>query len=313
MFWRGNNNKAIGILRVSSARQKDNTSHEVQRHEVSEYCTAHNLDLSMVVEIVESAKNSEDRTKYHAAIKSALDNKIQHVLFYMFDREARNLTDNEFNEKLVRQGRIVLHYVRDRKVLDKHSPDSDFLMRDFHAIQNKQYSRNLSAKVIDSMTRKAEDGWYPSNTPPLGYIPQATLNEEGKERRRGKTVGIDPNVKKKQQVLREYELRAQGLSYEEIRKRIISEGFIQTAKAGNYHATTIEKRIKNPFYRGKFRWEGKEYVGKHELFIPKAILDAVDRTLNKKNYSLRPITDENVFGGGWITCADPLCGCGIVF
>ena len=313
MFWRGSNNKAIGILRVSSARQKDNTSHEVQRHEVKEYCDSHNFELSKVFEIVESAKNSEDRTKYHAAIKWALDNKIQHVLFYMFDREARNLTDNEDNEKLVRQGLIALHYVRERKVLDKFSPDSDFLMRDFHAIQNKQYSRNLSAKVGDALRRKAEDGWYPANIPPLGYVPVPTLNDEGKERKRGKIVGLDPNIKKRQQVLREFELRAEGLSYEEIRKKVIAEGFIGKDKVYNYHATVIETRIKNPFYRGRFRWDGKEYQGKHELFIPRALAESVDRTLYSRNFKTKPLTQDNALAGGWLTCADPKCGCSIVF
>lgn len=311
MEWLGNNPKSIGIHRVSSSRQKDNTSHGVQGHETDEYCKFNGLCLERVFEIVESAKDSDLRKKYHAAIKWALDNDIRHIIFYMFDREARNLTDNEENEKLVRRDRIVLHYVRERKVLHKWSPDSDFLMRDFHAIQNKQYSRTLSAKVGDSMRRKAEEGWYPANIPPLGYVPQATHNEEGKERRRGKVVGLDPILKNRQTVLREYELRARGLSFEEIRKKIIDEGLCPTRTSLTYHASVVESRIKNPFYRGRFRWEGKEYQGKHELFISKNILDAVDRTLYKRHYALKPVTNDNALGGGWITCALPGCGCSI--
>ncbi len=313
MEWLGGSVKSVGILRVSSSRQKDNTSHSVQRHEIQEYCRFNQLELQSVFEIVESAKNSEDRKKYHAAIEFALSNRVRHVIFYMFDREARNLTDNEVNEKLVRQDKIVLHYVRERKVLHKWSPDSDFLMRDFHAIQNKQYSRNLSVKVSDSMRRKAEEGWYPNNKPPLGYIPHSTMNEVGKERKRGKIVGLDPDVRKRQQVIREFELRSQGLSFEGIRKRIIEEGFIPVNRRSNYHSSVVETRIKNPFYRGRFVWEGREYEGKHELFVPKALLEAVDRTLFKRNFSTKPIVDHNALAGGWLTCGDPRCGCNVVF
>ena len=86
----------------------------------------------------------------------------------MYDRETRNLSDAESNEKLVRLDKIVLHYVRDRKVLHKFSPDSDFFLRDIQAVSNKQFVRNLSAKVSDALLAKAEDGNYPGNWPPLG-------------------------------------------------------------------------------------------------------------------------------------------------
>ena len=313
MEWMGGNAKAISILRVSSFRQKDNTSHGVQRLGIKEYCDSQNLRIEREVEIVESAKDSDQRKDYHAAIEWALQNGIRHLVFYMFDREARNLTDNEDNEKLVKRDRIVLHYVREGKVLHKNSADSDFMMRDFHAIQNKQYSRNLSAKVGDSMRRKAEDGWYPSNKPPLGYLPVATLSEDGRGRRRSKIVGLDPNPKVRQQVLREFELRAEGNSFEEIRRKIIEEGFIRKDRVRNYHATVVESRLKNLFYRGRFSWGGKEYQGRHELFVPKSLIDQVDLTLFKRGFKTKPITQENALAGGWITCGTPECGCSVVF
>ena len=309
--WLGNSNLATAILRVSSARQKDNTSHHVQRQEIESYCKAKGLKLVNVAEIVESAKDAESRKKYRDALEKALSGGIRHLVFYMFDRETRNLTDNEINENLVRKGKIVLHYSREGKILHKDSPDGDFLMRDFHAIQSKQYSRNLTAKVDDSMKRKAEDGWYPSNNPPLGYKTASTFNEEGRERRRGKIVVVDPE--KTPQVIREFELRANGHSFEEIRKQIITEGYIRSERVAQYRANTIETRIKNPFYRGRFVWKGLEYKGKHELFIPSSLIEAVDVTLYKRSFRTKPITNENALAGGWLLCGVPECGCNIVF
>ena len=214
----------------------------------------------------------------------------------MFDRESRNLTDNEVNETLVKRDAIVFALCKRGKVVHKWS-QTDFLMRDFNAIQNKQYSRNLSAKVSDAMRRKAEDGWYPNNTPPLGYLPKATLDEAGKERRRGKIVGRDPDERAVRQVIREFELRALGYSFEAIRSQVIADGLIPVTRIKNYHTSTVENRIKNRFYRGYVTWQGKEYPGKHELIIPPEILSAVDWSLHKKNFAKRPIIERNALAG----------------
>ena len=83
MKWKKNRNlKAIAILRVSSHRQKDNTSHDVQEQEIKKYCDDESLELMKVFKIVESAKKSEDRLHYKEAIKWALKNSIPHILFY---------------------------------------------------------------------------------------------------------------------------------------------------------------------------------------------------------------------------------------
>ena len=92
--------RAIAFLRVSSKRQQDNTSHQIQRHECEDYCYKKGLHLVKTFEVVESAKDSESRKQFKEAIAYAKSNGIKHVLYYMFDRETRNLTDNESNEKL---------------------------------------------------------------------------------------------------------------------------------------------------------------------------------------------------------------------
>src|SRR6185437_11662484 len=104
---------------------------------------------------------------------------IRHVLFGKDDRESRNLTDTERNEILVREDRVALHYVADKKILHKNSSDSDFLARDYLAVQNKHYSRDLSTKVKRGTRAKAETGWSPVNRPPDGYINQKPTNHKG--------------------------------------------------------------------------------------------------------------------------------------
>jgi hypothetical protein len=306
--WLGRSNKAIAILRVSSHRQKDGVSHEAQESEIRAYAEEHELALAQVVPIIESAKDSENRDKYHAAIEWALKSKIRHVVWYMADREVRNFTDLERMEKHIRRDDLVVHYVRERRVLHSKSPAADFSMREIEAWRDKQLSRAISTKVTDATRIKAESGWYPGNWPPAGYRNEFVRGEDGRARKRGTIIVIDPA--RVPQVRREFELRAEGWSIEEIRKRILEE---KLAPPGAYHRSDIEQRLKNPFYGGRFTWQGKEYQGKHELFIPPAILAAVNGSFGNKQRGKRrpPDPSRGMFAGGWLHCHE--CGCQIVY
>jgi hypothetical protein len=313
--WLGNNKKAALFLRRSGAGQEDNTSEKTQDREGRKYCAEAGLDIIFVTAIIESAKTSELRKKYNEMIQRARREGVRHIIFHRFDRESRNLTDNENNENLVREDEFVLHYVADQKVLHKNSPDTDFLMRDYHAVQNKHYSRDLSTKVRRATKEKASSGWFPGCVPPLGYMNQKLKRDNGFEQRRGTIIVPGPDTISIKIVQREYELRLPAedgsiMSLQQIRKAIISEGLIPPSRINKYHAGSIERRLKNKFYDCRFDWGGVEYQGRHERIIPAETFWAVQETFGIKN----PYRKSNgVFDGGWLRCALPNCGCNIVF
>lgn len=309
--WLGSNLNGFAIVRISSKRQEGNISHDTQEAEIRDYCAKNKINLERIFRMTESAKDSDHRKQYSEAIASALANDIRHILFYMYDREARNLTDNEKNEKLVRAGLICIHYVRENKVLHDRSPDSEFFIRDVQAAANKQYSRNLSVKVVDAMRRKAEQGWYPGHKPPLGYVHQRMKDEEGRELKAGTKIIADPDEKKVKQVQREFELRSIGYSYRAIREQIVLEGFVSPQRVSSYRHSIIEHRIKNPFYKGLFSWNGKEYEGKHELIIPQSVLARTQKALGGQKIMQLSGDAHGIFGGGWIRCSE--CGCHVVY
>lgn len=306
------NKNAIAIIRLSSGRQADGLSLDVQSDEIKAYCKRLGLKLLEEFSIIESAKDSKKRFKYKDAIRFAEKNKIGNIVFYMADREARNLTDLETNEAKVLKGIFNLHYAKENYIFHRESSDSDMLTRGFTGLINKQYSKNLSTKVNDGMKKKAETGWFPSNHPPLGYVCQKAVDSDtGRIKNRGGIIVLDPIESNKKIVIREFELRANGLSFERIRETIISEGLINPKALSKYHTSVIHRRLKNPFYRGQFVWQDILYEGKHELLIPKNILLKVD-----ESFGLRPISirrDENDYttlSGGWLKCA---CGCHVVY
>lgn len=311
--WIGKNKKAVAPLRVSSAGQEGNTSWLLQKRDCEDYCRRNGLELIETVQIVESACRSELRKKYSEIIRRAEKQNIQHILFHRYDREARNLTDNENNEVLVRQGKLVLHYVADGKVLHKNSPDTDFLMRDYHAVQNKHYSRELSTKVRRATQTKAEEGWYPGCRPPDGYIHEKLRSEKGFEKRRGSIIVIDPKEVIVKRVKREFEIRAETPtpSLREVRQKVISEGLVSPQELKSYGISSIEGRLKNVFYDARFVWNKTEYPGKHDRIISAELFWKVQATFGIKTpIKKNPIA---IFGHGWIKCADPQCGCDITF
>ena len=305
--WIGENNQALLLPRVSTRKQNSST----QINEMKEYCQYNGLRMTKTIEVKESAKDSDKRCGYNKAINFALKNNIRHLIFLMDDREARNLTDVETNEKLVMKDKLVIHYVLDRKIIHKHSPDSDFFMRDMKAAINKNFSRSLGTRMDFVMREKAESGWYPGNRPPLGYVPQRKKDENGKELKRDSIIAIDPLDKNVRQVQREFELRVRDgvdrpLPLEEIRNQIIAENYILPSKIPNYHVSGIEKRLKNVFYDDRFIWKKKVYDGKHERIISKQLWNDVQNTFGKRSMSRHP---NGIFGGGWMKCATPECGC----
>lgn len=314
MNWYSNNNKkSLAILRVSSKRQEGNSSHAIQEDKIRRYCEDNGLELVEIRKIVESAKRSDLRRKYSDAISFALNKKVFHILFYMNDREARNLTDSERNEILVREGKITIHYVNDNKVFHQNSPSADFLSRDISAVMNKNFSRVLGEKVNDSMRKKASDGWYPGNHPPLGYIHQKQVDSFGKIQKRGTIIVPDPDPRRRRLVQREFELRAQGLSIEVIRSQIIEEGLVERLKIPQYSKHGIESRLKSKFYWGLFNWQGVEYQGRHEFIIDQRILQRVKDSFGKRGITRRASHELGIFSGGWIKCADPDCGLQVVY
>jgi len=311
--WRGDSSDAIAIIRRSSKQQRNNTSEESQEKYILEYAKEKKLKLVKVFAIIETASKFEERIKFHEAMEWATKNTIRHRIFYLYDRETRNLTDNENGENQIKKGICVFHYVHDRKIFHKDSPDGDFFMRDIQAVQNKHSIRTHTSKIGTSLLQKAQSGWFPGQCPPWGYINQHLKNENGFERRRGTIIVIDPSWKTAV-VKKEFELRCPSdlsqpencRSYLEIRSIIVDEGLIPADQIKNYHTGSIQRRLQYKFYDCRYDWSGVEYQGLHERFISKELFWAVQSTFGLKNpYQSK----DGIFSEGWLTCANPSCGC----
>ena len=317
--WMEGNNRSIKIIRRSGRSQKDNTSAKTQTDSIDLYCERIGLDVVKSFDIIETASNRSKRKEFKKIDAWAKKNKIRHRVFYKFDRETRNLTDNERGEIEVKSNKYVLHYALENKVFHKETPDSEFMMRDYSAVGNKHVSRDLRTKISNATRTKAESGWSPVTVPPWGYFNKRLRNESGFERQRGTIISIDHNGWKAKVVKREFELRAGKIDDDEnwimplaeIRNQILKEGLIPSSNIKRYNKSSIEKRLKNVFYDSRFMWNSIEYPGKHERIISKELFWKVQETFGLKNPYHKK--GSGTFGGGWLKCADPNCGCFISY
>lgn len=316
MEWKNDPNKrALAIVRRSSSGQKENTSAETQEREIREYSMRHNLDLIKFESIIETAYQADARKKYNALMQFALAQGIKHILFYIGSREARNLTDNERNERLIKEDKIIIHYVSENKVFDKDSPDSEFLARDILTAVNKNYSRENGTRVRNSYRTKAESGWWPYRHTVLGYIHHKEKDKYGNAIKGTAKIIPNPDSRIVRLVQREFELRTQGFSYDDIREKNLKEGYVPKNLDGKYSRHGIEERLKNSFYWGFFylKDDPTKYRGKHELIIPSHFLKAVD-AINSGNGCKRRASrnGEDIFRG-WLVCGHPDCQRGITY
>src|SRR3989344_5288568 len=140
------NKKTLLIIRRSGYGQKENTSGHTQEREGKRYCEEFGLDVVQEESIIESAFKSNNRKKWRSLLNEALQKDIRHIIFYHSSRENRNLTDNESNEQLSLEGKVIFHHVCDRKVYWKGTSESDWQAKDFSAVINKGESRTKSRR-----------------------------------------------------------------------------------------------------------------------------------------------------------------------
>ncbi len=115
---------------------------------------------------------------------------------------------------------------------------------------------------------------------PSDYWQAVSLDENGRPKRRGSTVG-GPAPEGRVLVRREMDLHLRGFSLERIRERCLADGLVPARYVGTYTATQIDKHLRNEFYaaipnprpdpakpeevfRSQFVWRGVWYEGKHE-------------------------------------------------
>ena len=277
---------AFLICRISSEKQKDGYSLSAQKKHGLEYVERMGLNLVKMSEFIETASKVGQRQKFDAffdEVKAyiAKSNTLVHLVAEKSDRVTRNFTNKEQLQFLVLTGKLIVHYYKDKKILDKDCSPSDIFMDDIQTAVDKYKSLNTKREVIKGMEEKASLGWFPGHAP-FGYLNLRDGNVDKHGRKEAKIVE-DPV--RKPILIKAMQLRAfEKKDYYTIAKTLKEQGDIP--KDVNFTFKTAEQIFRENnlhFYSGYFKWQGKVYKGKHPTYIPSDWIELIKSYKSKKS------------------------------
>ncbi len=215
-------------------------------------------------------------------------NDIKGILAWKLNRLSRNPIDSGELQWLI-QSKVIEEIVTPNKTyLDA---DSDFIMS-IEGAQANKFIRDLREDTIRGINSKIEKGWAPTMAP-VGY-----RNTTEKPKGMREIVRHDiyfPLVKELFSLALTGQYTLEGLGFEAQRLGIMSQGKLR-------HKNNVRKILTNPFYAGRFLYNGQLHLGKQERMISDQEFDLVQKYLSsraKPRNQIYPVS-------GFIKCGE--CG-----
>lgn len=288
------NNKAVIYARVSSKEQERmGFSIPAQIKLIRKYAIKNDIDIVTEFVEAETAKKA-GRTKFNEMVTYLKKNKsIRIVLVEKTDRMYRNFDDRVLMSKI---DGLQIHFVKEGNVISSDSKSQDKFRHDIDVAMSSYYSNNLSEEIKKGMQEKAEQGYLPGRTP-YGY----TRSYNSKD--------IEIKEEEAKFVQKAFEIYSKGdISLESTSIQLYDLGFTYQKNMPKINRGTLEKMLKNPFYKGYFIFKKEIFEGKHPQIISLELFNKVQfafRRANKPEY----ISKEFLLSG-LMTCAE--CGCSVV-
>jgi DNA invertase Pin-like site-specific DNA recombinase len=155
---------AVVYTRVSSREQKEGFSLAAQRELLDAYARERRLKVAIRFEEGDTAKSGGKRFQFGRMVDYLRDHPGTALLVEKTDRLYRNLKDWITLDDL----KVEIHLVKEGEVISPDSHSSRKFMHGIKVLMAKNYVENLSEEIRKGMTRKAEEGAFPSAAP-IGY------------------------------------------------------------------------------------------------------------------------------------------------
>ena len=289
--------KAIILARVSTKEQEDGQSIPAQIRRLTEYAEKKQLSILQIFQITESS-TKESRKEFEKIIELISKSKEPIALIAdTVDRVQRGFKESILIEKLLREGKMELHFLRDRLILDKNSNSTDVMRWDMSVMFAKAYVLQLSDNVKRSLEQSRKEG-IRANLAPLGYL--NVTNKQGNK-------DIIPDPEQRHLIVKMFELYVTGnYSFRQITEMMKEMG-LKNKQGGHVSHSKIADALKDPFYYGMMKAKGELYPHKHEPIISDGLFQKAQEIRlghNKKpfQYAAKPFIFR-----GMITCGH--CGC----
>ena len=267
------NTRTVAFARVSSkAQEEEGYSLDAQLKILKQYCREHKLDVVTEFRISETASKNERRTVFREMLRYIEKNKITNLVVEKTDRLTRNFRDAlVVDDWLEADQQRVLHMVKEGLVIHKNSRSDTKLMWNIYLSLSKKYTDNLREEAMKGWYEKLEQGWMPAPPPP-GY---KTALADGK-----KIHILDEEraflVERAFKLYLDSDQNIQTVANEVGRLGLTSRKDKPLTKSA------IHKMLRNPFYIGTIRFNGKDYPGAHEPLLNDELFCAVQVKLGER-------------------------------
>lgn len=290
--------KAIILARVSTEEQmSEGQSIPAQLEKAREYVKRKQLSVHSEHQFEESSIKDNRRKLEIVISEIRRSRECVALIVETVDRLQRSFNEIAELDKLRKNGKLELHFIRENLIITSQSNSSEMQRWYLAVFVASSYVMQISDNVKRSIEHKLKNGEYPGKAP-FGYLNYVDDKEKN---------WIKPDPESAHVVVKIYEWYAYNkLSMLEIKKKVKSEIGIDMPKSKVAHI------LDNPFYYGIIRYgkrtktinNRKYYPHKYEPIITKDLWMTVQEV--KASHKKKPKTNTTKIDyayRGILTCA----------
>ena len=228
--------KTIGYIRVSSKKQIDNNSLELQKEKIEKYADYKDLgEVTIYADEGISGRSVDKRESLKQVMELIKQGAVAHFIVYSISRMGRNLKESVELSEMLNKHNVRLHILD----LDIDTSNANGKMVFGIMASIAQYkSDDLSDKVKETISYLKEEGVQHSR-PILGFSQS------------GKGSKLQPIPEEMQTVKRVFSLRRNGASMICIARELNDSGQ-KSKRGGKFYESTVKKILEKETLYAKF-------------------------------------------------------------
>jgi len=289
--------KAILLARVSSKEQEEGQSIPAQVRRLREYAEKNQLSVIHEFQLTESS--TKNTRKEFDKILGLITKSKECIALVAdtVDRFQRGFRESVIFAEPLQQGKVVLHFLRERLILDQNSTSSDKTRWDLNVVMARSYVLQLSDNVKRSLEQARKEGTR-AGLAPLGYLNVRDKNDK-------KDVIPDPD--RSHLIVKIFEMYSTGnYSIRQIAFEMEKLG-LRNKKGNPVNLSKIDDILKDSFYYGVMKTKDGPYPHRHEPLISYKLFERVQQIrLNRVQKPFQSVAKPFIFRG-LITCGNCEC------
>ncbi|MCT4664613.1 MAG: recombinase family protein [Flavobacteriales bacterium] len=235
--------KAALYIRVSTTHQIDKDSLPFQREELKNYSKyILGIDDYVIFEDAGYSGKNTLRPAFQDMMKRIREKEFSHLLVWKIDRISRNLKD--FSEMYDELKKYNITFISKNEQFDTSSAMGEAMLKIILVFA--ELERQLTAERVSSiMLSRAEKGLWNGAPVPLGYVWDPVKKFPVPDKEQSETVRL---------IFDKYE---NDRSTGKVTVFLNTNG-VSTKRGGTWTSKTVVNIIRNPFYKGTYRYNYRE-------------------------------------------------------